>query len=71
MEDKEISCIQCGQSFFMTAGEQSRLLSRRMDLPKRCPECRRKKSKVYFDNDAWHRKGTKSGRRRDNPYADE
>jgi len=45
MSDKTISCIQCGTSFVFTAQEQARFMARGFNMPKRCPECRKNKSK--------------------------
>ncbi len=41
LKDKTLTCIECGQEFIFTAGEQEFYLSRNlMNEPKRCPECR-------------------------------
>lgn len=41
LQDKTLTCGDCGQEFTFTAGEQEFYLSRNlMNEPKRCPECR-------------------------------
>ena len=52
-----IICIQCGNEFELSVIECNTLLSRGFDLPKRCPDCRKHKSK--------HLVGGKPRRRRD------
>jgi len=46
MEDKTIFCIQCNRPFVLTAAELKRCLSRGFDMPRRCPECRKHKTKL-------------------------
>jgi len=44
IEDKLLTCIDCGRDFVFTAGETRFYLSKGLTLyPKRCPECRRKR----------------------------
>jgi putative zinc ribbon protein len=40
MEDKTITCADCGQSFSFSAGEQEFYQQRGMSEPKRCKPCR-------------------------------
>lgn len=41
LEDKVLTCSECGQDFTFTAGEQEFYLSRGlMNEPRRCSECR-------------------------------
>ena len=41
LEDKTLTCRECGQEFIFTAGEQEFYLSRSLvNEPRRCPECR-------------------------------
>lgn len=43
-EDKKIQCIDCGEEFTFTAGEQAFYKEKGLDNePKRCRECRNKK----------------------------
>jgi DnaJ-class molecular chaperone len=49
-KDKEIECLQCGNSFTWTAGEQKFYEEKGLDnQPKTCPTCRdnRKKETAY------------------------
>ncbi len=40
-QDKELHCVDCGNNFTFTAGEQEFYASRGlMNEPKRCPQCR-------------------------------
>lgn len=42
--DEELTCIDCGEKFTFTAGEQEFYQSKGLDhKPKRCKECRDKK----------------------------
>lgn len=50
MKDRIIQCVQCDRTFVFTAAEQERFTSRGFDMPRRCQECRKHKSKV--DNDS-------------------
>lgn len=45
MADLTIVCIQCGCEFELNSQQQDYFNSRGFDLPKRCPECRKRKSK--------------------------
>ncbi|HKY04686.1 MAG TPA: zinc-ribbon domain-containing protein [Blastocatellia bacterium] len=40
MEDKTLTCADCGQPFTFSAGEQAFYLERGMTEPKRCKPCR-------------------------------
>jgi hypothetical protein len=50
MESKIIQCVQCDAEFEFTAEEQQEYESKGYDEPKRCPDCRRRKSKFTSDN---------------------
>jgi len=43
MPDKQIECLDCGQSFVFTEGEQEFFTEKGYTPPKRCPGCRAKK----------------------------
>ncbi|RLG23838.1 cytochrome C551 [Methanosarcinales archaeon] len=43
MEDKTLTCQDCGEEFIFTAGEQEFFEEKGFDEPKRCKECRDKK----------------------------
>ena len=45
MEDKTITCINCGSNFVFTIAEQQRFAASGFDLPRRCKDCRKKKVK--------------------------
>jgi hypothetical protein len=51
LKDQIKTCIQCNGKFIVTAREQQRLISKGFDIPKRCHECRRKKTKALNDHD--------------------
>lgn len=38
--DRTLTCVECGQDFAFTAGEQEFFESRGFTVPKRCPGCR-------------------------------
>ena len=52
-KDRMIQCIQCGKPFVFTVAEQERFLSRGFDAPRRCHDCRKKKSNLGngYDDD--------------------
>jgi DNA replicative helicase MCM subunit Mcm2 (Cdc46/Mcm family) len=43
MEDKTLTCQDCGEEFIFTAGEQEFFEEKGFDEPRRCKECRDKK----------------------------
>ena len=43
MADKNITCVDCGQPFNFSQGEQEFYEQRGMSEPKRCKECRQAK----------------------------
>ena len=58
MTDKTLKCIDCGEDFTFTAGEQEFYAAKGFtNEPKRCPECRRK-----------HKEEKNNSRRNDNRY---
>lgn len=40
-EDRDLTCVDCGQTFVFTARDQEFFESKGFSDPKRCPECRR------------------------------
>ena len=48
MKDQRIICIQCENTFVVTADQKERLFVKGFNIPRRCPECRRKKNKLGF-----------------------
>ena len=45
MSEKTIICIECGNPFTLTVPQQERIIALGFDEPKRCRDCREKKSK--------------------------
>ena len=43
MESIIKECVDCGQSFEITEGEQKFFASKKLELPKRCLGCRQKR----------------------------
>lgn len=43
-QDLELKCVDCQQPFTLTAGEQEFFASKGFTNPKRCKECRKKKT---------------------------
>jgi len=45
MENLILACIQCQENFEFTIDEQEKFEQRGFDLPRRCPQCRKHKSR--------------------------
>ena len=45
MKDMTMVCIQCDEEFEFSALEQKKYEDRGYDIPKRCPSCRKHKSR--------------------------
>lgn len=43
LRDRVLYCCDCGMSFVFTSGEQAYYQSKQLSVPKRCPECRKKR----------------------------
>jgi hypothetical protein len=43
LTDQIIKCVDCGGNFVLTSGEIQFFQDRKLNLPKRCSECRRKR----------------------------
>jgi NAD-dependent SIR2 family protein deacetylase len=56
MKDKSIICIQCENPFVFSVSEQERFIASGFAIPKRCPECRKKKLKEVVVNEKWENK---------------
>lgn len=54
-----IICIQCGTEFDLSGTNRDKLTMRGFDLPKRCPDCRKKKSKYLVDENPIRRRDKK------------
>ncbi|UCE33885.1 MAG: zinc-ribbon domain containing protein [Deltaproteobacteria bacterium] len=66
MKDKVITCVQCENPFVFAVAEQARFHERGFDIPKRCPECRKKKFRAIEITERLQHKGNKKqGWRRD------
>ncbi len=68
MRDKVINCIQCDSPFILTVEEQRKILDRGFTLPKRCPECRRKKAKMHEVDERKRSKKKKKDSHRRNDF---
>lgn len=53
MKDKVMTCIQCGTEFVFSGQEHARFMAKGYGVPKRCPECRKKKAKAIETSDSW------------------
>jgi hypothetical protein len=62
MEAQFLVCIQCGQEFEFPPEEQARYAERGFDQPRRCPSCRKHKSRPSNPGDSGRRK---DGKKRD------
>jgi hypothetical protein len=61
MEAMTLTCIQCGIEFVFSVQERKRYVAKGFAVPKRCPECRKKKARgIETDN---NRKDTAKRRR--------
>jgi hypothetical protein len=52
--NKKIICIQCEREFEFSINEQLRCKKMNFDIPKRCPDCRKKKLKISDDQNKNH-----------------
>ena len=72
MKDKALTCIQCGSQFAVTGEEQEKLSSRGFGIPKRCPDCRKNKSKISGSFEDWEPRGKKrQGRGKKSQFEEE
>ena len=58
MESKTIKCIQCDTEFEFSVASQREFEAKGYDEPKRCPDCRKRKSKTSTNdsNGKWRNK---------------
>ncbi len=63
MQDVMPTCIQCDAPFVFSVTEQKRCAEHNFDAPSRCPECRKKKSKLYGNGTSWKKKGKRKEKR--------
>lgn len=59
METKIIQCIQCDSEFEFSPVNQREYEAKGYDEPKRCPACRKRKTKASFDGYEGRKKGKK------------
>ena len=71
MKEKALTCIQCGSPFVVTGEEQEKLSNRGFDIPKRCPDCRKNKSKISGSLEDWEPRGRKRQGREKNSRFEE
>ncbi|PQP35278.1 cytochrome C551 [Desulfobacteraceae bacterium SEEP-SAG9] len=64
METKFITCVQCDAEFEFTVSEQRYYNERGFDVPKRCPVCRKHKSKLNTASEKKGHNGRKKHQRR-------
>ena len=70
MQKKLLICVQCQNQFLLSAEEHERLVSKGFAMPKRCPDCRKKKSRIPDLDNEWGYK-RRNHRSRDKRYFDE
>jgi hypothetical protein len=70
MKDRTITCIQCESPFMFNVAEQRRYIESGFNAPRRCPACRKNKSKpVENEWDRKHKNSKKRNRhRRDDEF---
>jgi hypothetical protein len=54
-----IECVQCGKEFELSEKDLDQLAARGFDIPKRCPDCRRNKSRYATDDSHRRRRDKK------------
>ena len=59
MEDQILVCVQCDEPFFFTSDEQLRFSDMDFDPPKRCPGCRKNRSRSLMSESHERMKGKK------------
>lgn len=50
LQDKYLTCEDCGELFLFEKGEQAFYIRKRLNLPKRCPACRTLRKLDYSPN---------------------
>jgi hypothetical protein len=46
--DKILKCLDCGESFVFTAGEQAYFRSKSLSAPRRCQPCRNRRKRTLL-----------------------
>jgi hypothetical protein len=71
MRDVILTCIQCDAHFMFSVAEQKRCDDHGFDAPRRCPECRKRKSRLYGNEENWTKKGKRKEKRYTNRFEDD
>ena len=71
MKNRTFICIQCGTEFGFTINEQRRYEKMGFDDPRRCPVCRKKKTKQTDDQNGPKSVDWRVHRHHKNTYAEE
>jgi len=69
MEALTLACIQCGSEFVFSVQERKRYMAKGFAVPKRCPECRKKKAKGVETGNGWKDTAKRRRSRRKEDYA--
>jgi rubrerythrin len=64
MEDQFLYCVQCDESFLFTVADQHKFLDMGYDPPKRCPHCRKNKTRFDITESQYREVGKKHRRKR-------
>ena len=48
MKDQMLECVQCNEPFLFTTDEQQKYFNMGFDPPKRCPDCRKNRSRFLM-----------------------
>jgi Probable zinc-ribbon domain len=59
-QEKVMTCVGCGNSYTLTAGEQSFFMARQWNFPKRCKGCRAIKKAQRQADAAWAQRTTEA-----------
>lgn len=52
MTDKTLHCVDCSATFLFSTGEQRYFSSKGLSVPKRCPECQKRRRNNLVRDDA-------------------
>ena len=59
MKNQSLDCIQCNELFSFTADEQQKYMDMDFDPPKRCPDCRKNRTKLSMSENHHREAGQK------------
>lgn len=71
MRDVMLTCIQCDSNFMFSIAQQKRCEEHGFDAPRRCPDCRKKKSRLYGKEDNRSKNGKRKEKRSKNRFDDD